>query len=167
VLKVRLFVALLMLTLGFFGVVVTDIRRDGAWNYWKYLAIAYAVLSLALSWHLKKNGWRTSLLTLWHEIAHWAGLIAAVYTASYLVHIGMIGRFEASLLILLLLALATYLAGIYIETSFLFIGVILGGFAAAIAFVDEYLYNILLPLTLLAAILLILFVRHTHKKLSR
>ncbi len=66
-----------------------------------------------LSWHVKKKGWRTTLVTLWHEAAHWAGLIASIFIAAYFVRIGMIGRFEASLLTLLLLALATYLAGVY------------------------------------------------------
>ncbi|MBS0604899.1 MAG: hypothetical protein JSS60_07670 [Verrucomicrobia bacterium] len=165
--RLRLVVALLMLALGFIGVIVTDVRKDGAWTYWRFLCIVYAILSLGLSWHLRKQGWKTSLLTLWHEVAHWAGLMGAIIIASYFVQIGMIGRFEASLLTLLLLALATYLAGIYTESTFILIGVMLGGFAAGIAFLDEYLYNIILPVTIVAGILLVVFVHHAHKKLTR
>lgn len=165
--KIRLIIALIMLALGFIGVIVTDIKKEGGWYYWRILAVIYALLSLGLSWHLKKRGWKTTLINIGHEIAHWAGLIGAIFIASYFVQVGMIGRFEASLLTLLLLALATYLAGIYIETTMLVIGIMLGAFAAAIAFVDEYLYNILLPLTLIVAIILILFFHHAHKKLTK
>lgn len=165
--KLRIIAALVMLALGFLGVIVTDIKKDGAWDYWRFLSVVYALISLVLSWHLKKKGVKTTLLTVWHEIAHWLGLIAAIFICSYFVSIGLIGRFEASLLTLLLLALTTYLAGIYIESSLILIGIILGGFAAGIAFLDEYLYNILLPLTIVVGILLVVLVHHAHKKLTK
>ena len=165
--KLRLCVALVMLILGFVGVIVTDISKDGAWNYWRYTAVLYAILSLCLSWHLKKQGWKTTLLTVWHEIAHWIGLIAAIFISSFLVKMGLIGRFEASLLTLLMLALATYLAGIYIEPTLVLIGIMLGIFALGIAFLDVYLYNILLPLTLVVAVVFLVLIHRAHKKLSK
>ncbi len=166
-LKLRLIVALVMVILGFIGVVLTDIKKDGAWKYWRALCIIYTIISLALSWHLKKQGWKTSLFTLWHELAHWAGLIGAIFIASYFVDIGLIGRFEASIVILLLLALATYLVGIYTEATFIFIGIMLAGFAAAIAFLDAYLYNLILPITLIIGVLLVVFIHRVHKKTDK
>lgn len=165
--KLRIIAGLLMLAGGFLGVIITDIRKDGAWDYWRFLCVFYAVVSLLLSWHLKKKGWKTTLLTVWHELAHWAGLIAAIFICSYFVGVGLIGRFEASLLTLLLLALATYLAGIYIEASLILISLVLGGFAIGLAFLDEYLYNIILPLTIIAGIALVLLVHHAHKKFTK
>jgi hypothetical protein len=87
-----------MLFLGFIGVIVTDIRKDGAWNYWRVLCVIYALISLGMSWHLKRRGWKTTALTVWHEIAHWAGLFGSIFVTSWFVHIGALGRFEASLL---------------------------------------------------------------------
>jgi hypothetical protein len=165
--KLRLIVALLMLALGFIGVIVTDIKRDGAWDYWRFLCIFYALISLGLSWGLRKKGWKTTVLTIWHEVAHWAGLFAAIFICSYFVRIGLISRFEASLLTLLLLAFATYLAGIYTEPTLILIGIVLGSFAAMLGFLDEYLYNILLPITIVAGILLFVFIHHAHKKLTK
>ncbi len=165
--KIRLLVALLMLVLGFIGVIVTDIKKDGAWYYWRFLAVVYAVLSIGLSSHLKRKGWKTTIYTIWHEIAHWVGLVGAIMVASYFVQVGLISRFEASLLTLLLLALATYLAGIYTEPTMVLIGILLGVFAAGIAFVDEYLFSILLPVTLAAAVVLALYIHHKHKKTTK
>ena len=166
-LKLRLVIALVMLVLGFIGVIITDISKTGAWNYWRFLAVVYAVLSLVLSWHLKRKEWKTPLITIWHEIAHWVGLIGAIFVSSYFVQIGLIGRFEASVMILLLLALATFLAGIYIESTLIFIGIILGIFALGIAFLDAYFYNILLPFALVAIVVYVVFIRHAHKKMSK
>lgn len=166
-LKLRLVIALIMLVLGFIGVVVTDISKTGAWNYWRFLAVVYAILSLCLSWHLKRKEWKTTMLTLWHEIAHWGGLVGAIFISSYFVKIGMIGRFEASVMTLLLLALATFLAGIYIESTLIFIGILLGIFALGIAFLDAYFYNILLPLALLSIVVYAIFIRHVHKKMTK
>jgi hypothetical protein len=162
--QLRIIAALVMLILGFIGVIVTDIIKDGAWKYWQFLCVVYAVMSLALSWHVKKKGWKRSVLTIWHELAHWTGLIGAIFIVSYFVGVGLVSRFIASLLTLILLSLATYLAGIYIETTLIFVGVILGIFALGIAFTAVYLYSILLPLTVVAAIILIIFIYHTQKK---
>ncbi len=163
-LRVRLFVSLFLLILGFIGVIVTDIRKSGGWRYWQYLCIIYALVSLGLSWHLQRKGLRTPAYTLWHEVAHWAGLLASIFVASYIVKIGLISRFEASLFTLLLLALATFLAGVYFEKTFIVLGIALGIFATFFAFIDEYLYNVFLPLTILAALVLIFWVYYTHRK---
>jgi len=164
--KLKMITVIVMLALGFVGVILTDISHDGAWQYWRYLSIVYALISLALSFHLKRKGWRNTVLTLWHEIGHWAGLIGAIFICSYFVSAGLVGRFEASLVMLLLLALATYLAGVYIEPFFILLGIALGAFAAGLAFVGEYLYNLLLPILIIVTLLLILFFHHRHKKNS-
>lgn len=165
-LKVRIFLSILLLVLGFIGVIVTDVNKTGAWHYWQFLCIAYALVSLFWSWHRKRSGWKTAAITIWHELAHWLTLMAFISIAAYLVKVGLVGRFEASILTLLLLGMATLLAGIYIEWTFVILGIVLGFFAVMIAFLDEYLYNILLPVTLAVALALILLIRHAHKKLT-
>lgn len=164
-LKGRLIVVGILLLLGFCGVILTDVSKTGAWQYWRLLVIVYAVLSIGLSIHLRKRGWKSTLFTVWHEIAHWFGLIGALTVVSYSVTTGLIGRFEASVLTLLLLALTTYLAGIYTEPTFIFLGLMLGSFAAVITFLDAYLYNILFPLVAVALVVLTIFIHYTHKKL--
>ncbi len=162
--QLRIIAALVLIILGFIGVIITDIVKDGAWKYWQFLCAVYALISLLLSWHFKRKKWKKSALTVWHELAHWAGLIGAIFVVSYFVEIGLVSRFIASLLALLLLTLATYLAGIYIEGTLIFVSIILGIFALGIAFSAQYLYSILLPLTIIAAILLVVYIYYTHKK---
>ncbi|MBY0530173.1 MAG: hypothetical protein K2P51_08335 [Rhabdochlamydiaceae bacterium] len=151
--KLRLSIALLMLILAFVGVIVTDIYQDGAWRYWQIISIVYAVLSLTLSFYLKKMGWSKAIWTLWHELFHWIGLMLAIFIISYFVKTGIMGRFQSGLVVLTLLAFATYLAGIYIEATYIPIGVLLGFFAAGTALFQAYIYSVILPLTIVGALI--------------
>lgn len=107
-----------------------------------------------------------SALTIWHEVLHWVGLFTAAFLVSVFVGMGIMGRFEAALMMLTLLALTTFLAGIYYETSFIVIGLVLGFFTAGAAFLEEYLYSILLPATLIVVVI-VLWVMHKKHQLSK
>jgi hypothetical protein len=162
--KARLIVALIMLILAFIGMVITDVRTTGGWDYWKKIVLAYAVLALWLSWYVKRQTQVIAPVNLWHELLHWVGLIAAVYLVSYYVHLGIMSRFIAGLFQLTLLSLGIFIAGIYIEATFLFIGIMLGLFALLAAAVVEYLYAFIIPLLILSAGLIVLIVLIARKK---
>src|ERR1700676_2866548 len=46
--KARLSVGIIMLVLAFLGMVVTDVRTVGGWDYWKWMVPVYAILPLWL-----------------------------------------------------------------------------------------------------------------------
>lgn len=157
--KMRLIITLLMLSFSFIGLIVSDIQQDGAWDYWRFMIPVFAALSIFLSWYLKKNKSGLSKLTVWHELIHWVGLALAVYLISIFLHIGLMGRFEAGLVVLVMLALTTFLAGIYIEPTFCVIGILLGVFSVAAALLATYVYTIMLPVTIGVALFLVWIAR--------
>ncbi len=157
--KMRLIVAIIMLGLSFIGLVVSDIRQNGAWDYWRVMVPIFAILCLSLSWYLRYKQKIISATTIWHEIVQWLGLGLAVYLISVFVKIGLIGRFEAGLVVLTMLALSIFITGIYIEPTFFVIGILLGLFAAGAALLAAYIYTIMLPLTIGVAALLVWLVR--------
>ncbi|HEY2811094.1 MAG TPA: hypothetical protein VGJ00_06890 [Rhabdochlamydiaceae bacterium] len=161
--KVPVLVGWVMLVLGFIGVVCTDVSKEGAWQYWRVLALIYALMSLGVNLYLRKKGWKTTLYSFWHELWHWVGLLLCVSLISYLVKIGIISRFLAGLQILTLLALSTYLIGVYIEITFIPIGIVLGLCAVGIAFFDQYLYAIAIPVLLIASGIVLWLVHRAHK----
>jgi len=161
--RARLIVGLIMLVFAFIGLVVTDIWKDGAWNYWRYMSPVYAVMSLWLSWSRRKLGHEIAT-TLWHEVAHWLGLIGAVWLMTGFVNLGLVGRFEASMQVLVLLALTVFTNGIYTEHSFILIGIVLGLLAAVVAFINKYLFAIMLPVLLLALIAIFWFFHRVKHK---
>ncbi|MCF7852833.1 MAG: hypothetical protein K9M07_06300 [Simkaniaceae bacterium] len=162
--RARLIVGLTMLLLSFVGLIFSDLIRGGAWTYWRVMVPVYAVLSIWLSWYLRRKSHKVTAIKIWHEILHWVALIMGVYLVSLFVSMGIVGRFEASLQVLIMLALTTFLAGIYHDVIFIIIGVILGFFTAGAAFFTEYLYSVMLPITIGAAILMAWVIYHHHKK---
>lgn len=160
----RIAVALTMIVLSFIGLIITDIRQESGWLYWRFITPLLAVLALWLSWYLKKEKHPLYPLSLWHEILHWTGLLASVLLLSFFVHIGVMGRLEAALATLTLLSQAVFLAGIYIERTFLYIGIILGLFTLAVAFLEEYLYAIAIPIFVLAFLGAAWMIWHTKKQ---
>ncbi|MCB1115267.1 MAG: hypothetical protein KDK71_02260, partial [Chlamydiia bacterium] len=160
--KMRLFVAIVMLGLSFIGLIISDIRVNGAWNYWRVMVPIFAFLCLFLSWYLRRKQKILTATTIWHELVQWFGLALAVYLISVFVNVGLIGRFEAGLIVLTMLALNTFTVGIYIEPTFFVIGILLGLFAAGAALLAAYIYTIMLPLTIGVAVLLVWLARKRH-----
>lgn len=164
--KARFFVALIMLALAFAGLIFSDIRKDGAWTYWRSMTIVYAVLCLWLSWYLRRKKQSLSLVKIYHELMHWAGLILGVFMVSVFVNNGILNRFAASLVVITLLALTTFLAGVYIEITFIPIGILLGFFALGSSLIAEYIYTIVMPvgLVVIVGILWVLYrLRHSKR----
>jgi hypothetical protein len=162
--KARLGVGVAMLLLAFLGMVVTDVRSEGGWGYWKWMGPVYALLALWLSWYVRKQQQTISPITLGHELLHWLGVNASIFMVSFFVHLGIISRFIAGIFDLTLLSLAIFLAGVYIEPTFLFVGIILGVFAILSAVVVQYLYAVIVPVILAGAIILGIMVWISHQK---
>ena len=151
----RLCIGLLMLALSFIGLMISNTSENGAWIYWRAMVFVFAVLSIFLSWYLRSKQRVNMPSTIWREVVQWVGLGLAVYLISIFVNVGVIGQFQAGLMTLTLLALNTFTTGIYVEATFLAIGVALGLFALAAAIFIKYVYTIMLPITIGVVLLLI------------
>ncbi len=163
--KARLFVALFMLLMAFSGLVVSDVKQDGAWTYWRIMVPCFALICLWLSWYLRRSGKHPlSPVKIWHEMLHWLALIICVYLVSMFVQMGVMGKVDASLVVMTLLALTTFIAGIYVEATFMVIGIALGLFALGAALAIAYLYTVMLPITIVIAIILVWMIHRSRKK---
>ena len=165
--KARSIVGISIMILAFIGLIITSVWNQQGLYYWLCLTPLLALSCIWLSWYLRSKNHRFTTITLWHEILHWAGMIAAVWLIWQFVRMGVLGRFEAGLIIVVLLALTTFIAGIYIDWSYVIVGFALGLCAAAGAFAQEYLYYFMIPVLLLLAGILIWVaykMRHYHSQ---
>jgi hypothetical protein len=163
--RVPLVIGCVMLLLGFIGVILTDILKDGAWMYWLFVVFFYAAFSLGFNLYSRGQG-RTTLYTFGHEIWHWIGVFLCLLLIFFMVKIGILSRFLASLQLLTLLGLSTYLIGVYFNRIFIPIGIALGLFAASIAFFDQYLYLIVIPLIAIVIGIIMWIVQSSNKNSS-
>lgn len=159
----RLSVGILMLALAFIGIVLTDLLSTGGWEYWKWTIPVYALMALWLSWYERRTRETVSPITLWHEALHWFGLFAVIVLIEVYVHMGLMSRSLASLTALTVLALTIFTIGIYLESTFLLIGFVLGAFAAAVAIAIKFLYVFTVPAFLIAIGALIYLVWRSRK----
>jgi len=163
--RIRSMIGLLMLILSFIGLIITDSMKEGAWLYWRAISPVYAILSISLGWYLRSKNSIKLRTEIWQDVLHWLGLIFSVYIVSTFVNIGLVGQFEAGLTVLVLLAVTTFLAGIYHDIIFMIVGVILGIFSIGAALLNKYLYTIMLPMTLIAGfVMLIVIYKNFHHR---
>jgi hypothetical protein len=94
------------------------------------------------------------------------GLIGSVYITSIYVDIGIISSFIGALGVLTLLAQAIFLAGIYIESTFLFIGIALGLFAICIAWMETHVFLLAIPILIIAVLVIAYIDWRAHQSSS-
>ncbi len=145
----RLAVGTVMLLLAFFGIIVTNIATTGGWAYWRAIVPVYAAMALWLSWYERRTHDTIRPITLWHELLHWVGLFFAIFLVEIYLHSGLLSRSMASLFALTMLSLTVFTIGVYLETTFILIGIILGLFAAIVAVAIKYLYAFTIPALLI------------------
>ncbi len=161
--RMRFIVGLTMIVLALVGLITSSLRQDGAWNYWRIMVPLFAGMCIFLSWYMRGLKESLSVVKIWQEILHWGGLLLSVYLISLFVEKGLIERFGGSLAVLTLLAFALFIAGVYIETTFMLIGGLLGLFAVGAGVVAEYLYTVMVPLGIIAIAALYFLVRPKKK----
>jgi hypothetical protein len=159
----RLAVGIVMLVLAFVGIVITDLHNSGGWEYWKWTVPVYAALALWLSWYERRTKDTVSPITIWHEVLHWFGLFAAIVLVEVFVHMGLLGRSVASLVALTMLSLTIFTIGIYIESTFILIGLVLGIFAAVVAIAIKFLYAFTIPALIIGIGAMAFMIWNSHR----
>ena len=161
--KARLVVCLIMLSLGFIGLILTSIKSLGAfqtWYYWVSMGPIFAALTIWLSWHLRKQNLKQKSVALLQDSLHWLGAVGAIVIMHIFVTAGILGRFEGGFVVLTLLAFACFTSGIYFERSFLFVGIILATMAILVSMLTQYI-TVILSIVLIASALFLFFkLRH-------
>lgn len=113
-----------MLGLSLIGLAVTQGAPNGAWECWLLIVLAYAGISI---WRAVNNK-RTEGST-WSKIKkpllHWASLLVTFKVLVMLEQTNLMSRDAAADCSLLVLALASFLAGVHFDRLFLFVGVFL------------------------------------------
>ena len=159
--KTRLLVALILMAVAFWGVMLNEIASETAWRYWKVASLFFAAVCLGLNTFLRTKENVPFFSSFFHDILHWLGFLLAVFLLSLMVDLGIIGSYVSSLVLLLLLGLCCYLAGIYQDITFVFIGIAFSCIAALLCFATMYLYPLVILICVLGVALLALFL---HKK---
>ncbi len=159
-------VLILLLIFSLAGVGITNFSAiDGYW-YWMVMIFIFGLSAMLLGFVKAKRG---DLLVreLWAEQSlHWLGVMAIVGAVFSLLHAGMLEEDSTGLVILLILALATYLDGIRLGWRFSMVGVFLAASAVAVAHIDQYMW-VIIPLAIVIVAFTIFWEKRRAQRRSR
>ena len=129
------FLAILALAIG--GVAYTNISQRPLVGYWEFLAIAMGIVCVVTQWsELEDKQARFRLM--WSQALHW---LAVLVTMNIMLLSGvqqLLPTLATSLVLLMLLALGTFLAGVHLRSLQIgFLGVALALAVPAISWVKQ------------------------------
>jgi hypothetical protein len=107
------------------GFVLVDVR--GAWvlRYWTIAAPVGFVASAYLGWRYGLRRGQLDAGTGMRQLLHWGGTLAAAFLVLLMPATGVLAQRDAGLVILLILALGYFQAGVHLDPPFLWIGALM------------------------------------------
>jgi hypothetical protein len=119
------------------GVAYTSISHQPLTGYWEFLAVAMAVLCVATQWEKTPDrGARISLI--WMQALHWIAILVTMNVVLLPGVQSMLPTPAAGLVLLTLLALGTFLAGVnLLSLRICFLGLAMAAAVPAIAWLKQ------------------------------
>lgn len=138
-----------LIALSAIGIGVTNFTPVKSFWYWAAMAPVFAAVSIFFGWSKARRRGEGISRIVRVQILHWAALLAAIVII-YLLYdpAGRITNNQLAILCLLALALTTFLAGVHFDWRFMLVGILLGACVAGAAFVEEFLWMIVIPIAL-------------------
>lgn len=125
-----------MIVTSFFGVAAAEFEWAFTRSYWSIITVLFGLGTLALVWMHRRSELEMGMTSL-KLAAHWLGVLVAVQIKFFLVTHNQMTEGEAGLSLSLVLALGTFLAGVYLDWRLIVVGVALAIVAPASALVEE------------------------------
>ncbi len=149
-----------LLVLSVIGVGITDFSPAISHYYWLTMIFVFAVAAMYEGYKQaqeKNLPVKNELIT---HLIHWTGAVFAVLAVYAFLHTGRIDFEQTGLMILLILALATFLDGIRLGWRFSLAGIFLGLTAILMAYLEEFM---IIMFAIAIAIIVIGFFWHKYK----
>jgi CDP-diglyceride synthetase len=161
-------ILILLLLLSVVGIALTDFSPIKGFWYWMAMGPFFCGATITIEWSRMNRQGENKGRLIWTQIFHWLGYLATVYLIFLLSgkDTGRLNNVDVGLVALMILAFATFSAGVTASWRISVVGVFLGIAVVAIALVEEYIWALLIPLALII-IGAFLFRRRKAKKNRR
>jgi hypothetical protein len=145
-----------LMALSAVGIGITNFMPVKSFWYWAAMVPVFGAVSIYMGWSKARRRGEGVSRIIRVQLLHWVGLLAAVVLI-YLLYepAGRINNNQLAFISLLALALATFLAGVHFDWRFMVIGIVLGACVAGAAFVEQFMWMIVIPIVV--ALVLIVF----------
>ena len=137
--------------LALVGIGMTDFSPQLSHWYWLAMVLVTGIACVVMEWSRGRKKGLTGMVIIKHEVVTWLGVMVAVNLVYFLLHSGRLDSENTGLVILLILALATFLAGLRLDWRLCILGVLLGGTLILAAYLEEFLWIVLMVVVAVAA----------------
>ncbi len=132
------------LILSMLGIGVTDYSPMQSYYYWGAMLLILAVAGIAIGWVRADFLNRPMREILVIQIVHWCATAVAVLSILLLLKAGRLNYEGTGLVLLVLMGLATFLDGCRVSYYFSLIGVLMIVTAITAAFIEQYLWVLII-----------------------
>jgi hypothetical protein len=149
-------IPIVLILLSIIGIGITDFSPADSHLYWLAMVPVFAGACLILEWSRalgRGQKWTTIVRT---QLLLWLGLLLAVRLVYLLLHTGRLDNENTGLIILLLLALTTFFAGIHLGWRLFIVGIFLGLALIGATYLEEFVWIFLFIAIVVVAIFLLL-----------
>ena len=162
-LRVFEIIFVILVVLSLVGVGITDFSPARSYWYWFAMAPIFACACLILEWTRFRSEGKSWMGTLRTQLLTWFGLLVAVQLVFLLLRAGRLTFESTGLVILLLLALTTFIVGINLDYQLCLLGGFLGLTLLVVAYLEQYVWVVLFAaIVVVAAALFVL--KRTHRR---
>jgi hypothetical protein len=152
-----LFVALALL--AGIGIGVTNFSPRYGFQYWASMVPLFGGVSAFLAWLRARARGDSPGTAIRAQLFHWLGVLAAIWLVFLLKTAGQLEYDALGLVALVVLSLATFLAGVHGDWRLCGVGLVLGAIAAAGAFAQQVVWLLLVPAFALIVVVVIAWSR--------
>jgi hypothetical protein len=147
-------ILLTLMALAVIGVGITYFIPDISYRYWVAMIPVFGIACTSIEWSRLRRQNLDTWKTVRNQLYHWLGVLVSVYLIHMLLNIQQLTKQNAGLIVLLVLALGTFLAGIQLGWRLF----VLGAFLWVILVVAAYLQSSLWVMILIGLVIISLFI---------
>ncbi|MGV6853347.1 MAG: hypothetical protein ACWA5R_14380 [bacterium] len=137
----------LLLFMSFIGVAYTDFSGPNSLRFWLWMIPLFALSSIVLEWSRYMQGEIDGLHFIRQQILHWSAVFLAIKLIFILLQLGRLPSNGAAFVLMIIMGLSTFLAGIYTGWRFVVLGVFIMIATLFAAYLEAFVW-VLIPLAL-------------------
>jgi hypothetical protein len=144
-------IMILLVLLDIIGIGITDFAPQSSHWYWLAMVIVTGIASIFMEWSYAREKGPGIAAALKYQMLLWLGVLIAVNLVYFMLHSGRLDSENTGLVILLILALATFLAGLRLDRKLCLLGIFMAGVLILATYLEEFLWIVLLVVLAAAA----------------
>jgi hypothetical protein len=138
----RIYLLWALITLPGFALI--DFRPHATGWYWLIAAPAGFLMTAFLAWDYWRRMGQSDMRMASHQLQHWAGMLVVIGLAALMVRAGDVSHDSLGKVILLLLVLAFWLAGVHLEAHLRWAALLMAaGYVVLVLLSIRYMWTVL------------------------